>query len=335
MQQVQQVALSKLAESPTNPRQLFGDLSGLVESIREHGVLQPLVARHVGEQLELVFGHRRFRAAKEAGLKTVPVIVRELGDVEVLEQQLIENLQREDVHPLEVASAYSRLHSRGLKAEQIAARVGVSRSEVFSSMKLLDLTEAPRKAFLAGRLEAASALQLARVQGERLQTAALAEIERLNEKHGGRAPVRLVQRLVQERYMGERSRSVRARAAKKAAAGDAAHVERTAELLVARVAELLTRKPHLDDADLRVLLLALAESSDAATDVLQRRGVRTDRLAGLRSSRLHALLAEVALLPWLRAAPEAARGLARAYRVDLAELDRTAKSLLDAEGVFS
>lgn len=332
---VQQVRLADLRESPTNPRQRFHGLAELAESIRAQGVLQPLVARHVGDALELVFGHRRLRAAKLAGLKAVPVVVRELADQEVLEQQLVENLQREDVHELELAEGYRRLLDAGMHADQLAERLGVSRASVYAAVKLLDLMEGVRKEFLAGRLSAAAARAIARVRGERLQLAALRDVQRLAEAHGGDAPVRKVERLLQQRYMGERSKAERRRRRAAAEVPDAALQARVAELLLSRVLAQLERAVGLDDTALRWLLLALAQTSPAASDRLSAHGVRLDRLAGLRSSRLRVLLAEALLGPWVAQSEDGRRALARAYGVDLAETESTARALLAAEGVVS
>lgn len=334
-QETKQVPLSQLRESPGNPRKLFGDLAGLAASIKAQGILQPLVAREVDGHLELVFGHRRFRAAKLAGLKSVPVVVRALGDIEVAEAQLVENLQREDVHPLELASGYRALMDRGLKAEQVASRVGVSESSVYAALKLLDLVPEAQKAFLSGRLEAAHARAVARVKGERLQLAALRDVEALEAKRGTKASVKAVEKLVQARYMGERSKAEKKRRASTAApsASSAALRARRDELLAARVADLLERKRSLEDVDLRVLLLAATTTSDAAQDVLVAQGVRSDRLAKVAGPRLRGLLVRALLLPWLRASDDAAGAVARAYGLGLREIEATAQALLAADGL--
>lgn len=111
-----------------------------MESIREHGVIQPLVVRRVNGVMELIAGERRFRACQQLGLTEVPVIERAASDRDVLEMALIENLQREDLNPVEEAEAYARLAKEfGMRQEDIAQRVGKNRATVANSMRLLDL----------------------------------------------------------------------------------------------------------------------------------------------------------------------------------------------------
>jgi len=139
---VRRVGLNEVVASPLQPRKRFRDeqLDELVESIREHGVIQPLIVREVKGQYELIAGERRWRACARLELDVVPVIVRDASDRDVLEMALIENLQREDLDPLEEARAYSRLSKDfGLKQEEIAHRVGKSRAAVANAIRLLDL----------------------------------------------------------------------------------------------------------------------------------------------------------------------------------------------------
>ena len=112
----------------------------LVDSIRQHGIIQPLIVRRVDGRHELIAGERRWRAAQELGLAEVPVIVRTASDLEVLEISLIENLQRTDLNPIEEAQGYARLAEEfGMKQEEIAQKVGRSRAAVANAMRLLDL----------------------------------------------------------------------------------------------------------------------------------------------------------------------------------------------------
>lgn len=125
----QGIPLSLLVESSTNPRQHFAedDLNELAETIRKSGVLQAILVRPKEERLEAVFGARQYRASLLAGKETIPALVREMSDFEVLEAQLVENLQRRDVHPMEEAEGYKRLlmlTDPTYTVEQIAAKVG-------------------------------------------------------------------------------------------------------------------------------------------------------------------------------------------------------------------
>lgn len=141
-EKIQYLALSQIVPTPMQPRASFREekLEELVESIREQGIIQPLIVRKVGTQYELIAGERRWRAAQRVGLQEAPVIVRQASDVEVLELALIENLQREDLNPIEEAMAYSRLaKDYGLKQEEISRRVGKSRAAVANAIRLLEL----------------------------------------------------------------------------------------------------------------------------------------------------------------------------------------------------
>lgn len=139
---VRRVPLGEVVPSPLQPRKRFDDghLDELVESIREHGVIQPLIVRKVSGRYELIAGERRWRASTKLELDQIPVIVREASDRDVLEMALIENLQREDLDPLEEAEAYARLAKEfNLRQEDIAQRVGKNRVTVSNAMRLLDL----------------------------------------------------------------------------------------------------------------------------------------------------------------------------------------------------
>jgi ParB family chromosome partitioning protein len=141
--QVQEIPISQISPSPYQPRTLFDPIKmeELVASVKEHGVLQPVLARRIGhERFQLVAGERRLRAAQKAGLASVPALVRDLADREVLEVAMVENLQREDIGVLEAAHAYRRLGSEfGMTQESIARRVGKSRSAVANTLRLLNL----------------------------------------------------------------------------------------------------------------------------------------------------------------------------------------------------
>ncbi|MFZ4765113.1 MAG: ParB/RepB/Spo0J family partition protein [Roseimicrobium sp.] len=139
---VRKVPLAEVVPSPLQPRKEFApdQLSELMDSIREHGVIQPLITRMVQGKFELIAGERRWRASRELGLAEVPVIVRTASDKDVLEMALIENLQRENLNPLEEAHAYVRLAKEfGLRQEDIAQRVGKNRATVANAIRLLDL----------------------------------------------------------------------------------------------------------------------------------------------------------------------------------------------------
>ncbi|MEI6655737.1 MAG: ParB/RepB/Spo0J family partition protein [Verrucomicrobiota bacterium] len=142
LKRVRDVPHAQVVPSPLQPRTQFFEapLDDLVESIRQHGIIQPLIVRLVNGTFELIAGERRWRAAHKLGLATVPVIEREASDRDVLEMALIENIQREDLNPMEEAAGYVRLAKEYfLKQEEIATRVGKNRASVANSMRLLDL----------------------------------------------------------------------------------------------------------------------------------------------------------------------------------------------------
>lgn len=141
-ERIQSLPLSSIFPSPLQPRHEFRSehLQELIESIRERGIIQPLIVRKVGDHFELIAGERRWRAATELKLAEAPVIIRQASDVEVLELALIENLQREDLNAIEEAMAYSRLHKDfNLTQEDISKKVGKSRASIANAMRLLDL----------------------------------------------------------------------------------------------------------------------------------------------------------------------------------------------------
>jgi len=137
-----EVPVNSVAPNRRQPRQDFGDdaLEGLARSIREVGVLQPIVVRRVEEGYELVAGERRLRAARMAGLATVPAILRTTDDTEALREALIENIHRQDLAPLEQASAFQELQDElGVTQEDLAKRLGHSRPHVANTIRLLNL----------------------------------------------------------------------------------------------------------------------------------------------------------------------------------------------------
>jgi len=154
--------LALIRPNPDQPRRYFDEeaLAELAASIKKQGLLQPLLVRPRGEGYELVAGERRYRAAQMAGLAEVPVVVRELDDRTALELALVENLQREDLNPLEEAQGYQRLVDMGYSQAEIAEAVGKARSTVTNSLRLLQLDEAGRDALLEGNISAGHARAL-------------------------------------------------------------------------------------------------------------------------------------------------------------------------------
>ena len=154
-ERIQQIPLDQIVPSPLQPRTEFKEeqLQDLVASIREQGIIQPLIVRRVAGRYELIAGERRLRASTSIGLKEAPVIVRQATDQEVIELALIENLQREGLNPIEEATAYVRLAEEfNLTQDEIARRVGKSRASVANTVRLLDLDKEVREHLVQGRL---------------------------------------------------------------------------------------------------------------------------------------------------------------------------------------
>jgi ParB family chromosome partitioning protein len=141
-ERVHRINLASIIPSALQPRKDFAQeaLQELVASIRQHGIIQPLIVREAGARFELIAGERRWRAAQEIGLTEVPAIIRRANDLEVLELSLIENLQRADLNPIEEAQGYARLANEfGMRQEDIALKVGRGRVSVANALRLLDL----------------------------------------------------------------------------------------------------------------------------------------------------------------------------------------------------
>ena len=150
-----EVEVDLIVPGPMQPRTHFdeGSLEGLADSIRSHGIVQPLLVRRQGERYELIAGERRWRAARLANLAKVPVVIKDVPDQDLLEIALIENIQRENLNPIEEAQAYKRLiENVGLTQEALAARVGRDRSYITNYLRLLKLPEDLQQLVVEGRL---------------------------------------------------------------------------------------------------------------------------------------------------------------------------------------
>ena len=179
---LQDIPVESIRPNPLQPRQTFAEdeLAELARSIRAHGILQPVVVSRQPEAgaYQLIVGERRWRAAQQAGLATLPALIRPTGSREALEIALVENLQRAGLSPLDTAAAYAALISEfGLTQEQVAVRVGKSRSAVANTLRLLHLANAVKEALAANTISEGHARALLRLIPER-QVYALAEIEK-------------------------------------------------------------------------------------------------------------------------------------------------------------
>ena len=177
---ITKLPLQKVEPNPNQPRRSFDEeeLQALADSIAEHGILQPLAVRALdGGFYQIIAGERRWRAARMAGLSEVPVVVLEADDRTVMELALIENLQRQDLNPMEEAEGYRVLmEDYGLTQEQAAARVGKSRPAVTNALRLLALPDEVRAMVENGTLSAGHARAVLSLPSERLQKAAAQRI---------------------------------------------------------------------------------------------------------------------------------------------------------------
>ena len=179
---VEEVSLSLIDPNPDQPRKNFDSdtLDELTRSIKQYGVIQPIILSPDGGRYTIIAGERRFRAAKAAGLTAIPSIVRRLDDIQRKEIALIENLQREDLNPIEEATAYKTLMERfDLTQEELAARLGKGRPTIANSLRLLNLAPAVQEMLIDGRLSAGHARALVIIKDPAVQvTYAMAACDR-------------------------------------------------------------------------------------------------------------------------------------------------------------
>ncbi|MBS1198130.1 MAG: ParB/RepB/Spo0J family partition domain protein [Proteobacteria bacterium] len=189
LSQIQPLLIGLVKPSPTNPRKHFPENqhAELTESVKRHGILQPILVRDwpidqpwdgdLMPSYEIVAGERRYRAAQAAGLRSIPGMIRTLTDLEVLEIQIIENLQRQDLHPLEEAEGYERMMKHhGYTADQLAEKIGKSKAYIYARLKLTALSEDGKRLFYGGLLNPSTALLVARIPTLKLQDQAIKDI---------------------------------------------------------------------------------------------------------------------------------------------------------------
>jgi ParB family chromosome partitioning protein len=179
--EVQKVDVDLLVPNPYQPRMTVenSQLTDLAASIRESGIIQPLLVRPFGARFQIVAGERRWRAAKQLGLTTVPVVVREIPDESLLELALVENIQREELTPLEEARAFRRLQEEfHLTQEEVARKVGRDRSTVANALRLLRLPKEVQRLLSSGKLDVGHARAILAVERMQEQTALAREAAR-------------------------------------------------------------------------------------------------------------------------------------------------------------
>lgn len=176
---VVQLDVNKIVPNPRQPRKFFDDskLDELTHSVREQGITSPMLVRRKGENFELIAGERRLRAAKKAGLSTVPVIIKDFTDEQSLEIAIVENLQREDLNPVEEALAYKALSEEfNMTHEQVSQKVGKNRSTVTNSLRLLELPEQIINSISSGEISQGHARPLLSITDKNYQIEVWREI---------------------------------------------------------------------------------------------------------------------------------------------------------------
>jgi len=205
---VTEVEVDSIVPNPRQPRQAFDPqaLQELASSIREQGLVQPLVVTEVEAGYQLLIGERRWRAAKLAGLDVVPVVVRDVSPQQMLELALVENLQREDLNPLETATAYQQLVEEfGMTQQQVADKVGKNRVTVTNTLRLLKLPAQVKDALLQGEITEGHARSILRLESER------AQLEMLKQVVKGGLSVRQTEEMVRRMAETPKAKHVRDR----------------------------------------------------------------------------------------------------------------------------
>lgn len=193
---VMELKITDIEANENQPRKKFDEegLLSLAESIKEHGIVQPIIVRKEGNAYKIVAGERRWRAARIAGLKTVPVVVKDYTDEQLLEIALIENLQREDLNPVEEANAYKVLMEEySLSQEEIGKRIGKSRSAITNSLRLLNLPKEIIDYLIEGKITAGHARALLAFEDDKKK------IEIANRIINENLNVRQVEKLTKEK----------------------------------------------------------------------------------------------------------------------------------------
>lgn len=174
-----EVEIDRIQQNPHQPRKTFDkdELASLSESVRHHGILQPLVVRQVGDDYQLIAGERRLRAAREAGLTTVPIRLVDFNDQQVLEAALVENIQRADLNPIEKAQGFKEYLDRfGMSHDHLAQRLGLARSSITNLVNLLELPAEVQEGLRIGQLSEAHAKLLKGVKSPQRQVALFKQV---------------------------------------------------------------------------------------------------------------------------------------------------------------
>lgn len=199
-----EVDIRKIEPNREQPRKQFDEdaIEELAESIKQFGVIQPLIVKKKGDYYEIIAGERRWRASKKAGLKKVPVIIKEYDDKEILKISLIENLQREDLNPIEEAQAYQKLQEDyGLKQDEIASSVSKSRTAITNTMRLLRLDERVQKMIMDNLITSGHGRTIIPIEDNNIQYETACKI--LDENLSVREAEQLVKKMMEHKKKGK------------------------------------------------------------------------------------------------------------------------------------
>jgi len=197
---VLEIKITNIEPNSNQPRRYFDDdkLSQLAESVKTHGVVQPIIVRKEGDIYRIIAGERRWRAARLAGLDTIPAIVKDVSNKQLMEMALIENIQREDLNPIEEAEAFNRLMKEfSMTQEQLSVTVGKSRSAIANSVRLLSLCDEVRKLVESGELSNGHARALLAIENKDIQLRLVAQI--IEKKLSVRETEDLIKRLLSDK----------------------------------------------------------------------------------------------------------------------------------------
>lgn len=207
-----ELLIEEISPGPSQPRKDFNDekLLELEASIRENGVIQPIIVQQKGEGYEIICGERRWRAGIKAGLKKIPAVIREVSGTQSLQIALIENIHRQDLNPIEEAEAYNRLNREfGLTQEEIASKVGKRRATIANYLRLLKLSTAFKEDLVTGQLTMGHARAMLALETDEEMEEARREVLRKNMN------VRQVERYVQQKTRPEAAAAPKAKSAPK------------------------------------------------------------------------------------------------------------------------
>lgn len=238
-QGIMEIEIQQIEPNLEQPRKFFDEdkIQELADSINKHGLIQPLIVSKTGDYYKIIAGERRWRAAKKAGLKKLPVVVKEVSSQEIMEMAIIENIQREDLNPLEEAIAYEKLSKEyNMTQDEIAESVGKSRPAVANTLRLLTLSEGVKKMIVEGSLSAGHARCIAAIKEAEVQNKVAAMVVAMSMN------VRQTEEYVKKLYASKEKKKTKAKKEDAQRAVEIQYVERT-------LRDIFNTKVNIKDTD--------------------------------------------------------------------------------------